>query len=504
VKTPAIIYAAKSTQDVHGSIPTQLEDCRALAAREGFDVADEFSDEAFSAYKGNRGPGLAAAQRRAEELAPCALIVQHTDRLSRGDGIQAQHLGEIFFWATRNRVTLRSCQDDLLADPRMGPLMAAVSGMRNHEDSARKSLATAAGKKRRVQRGRPNGRTPYGYRVEGKLDEARLVVDDAQAAIVRRIFESLVAGESQLSIARALNREGIASQRGGKWAQGTLWSLVRKPVYIGKVTYQGEVFDGEHEPIVDAELFEKVQRILDSNVSKRGRRSIGTHLFRRGMLRCGHCGSAMIPRSTRRKDGSLYTTYQCIGRRNEGPEFCSQPDVRRDLVDGAALGYFETVGLDVAATRAAFEQSVAGKRTEVKALADQADRERLQKLDALQRVEDDYLAGKISGDSWERLQAKLQGELEALAAQSDLLRTQEEDVSSIEAELDAEAAMLERLSEIRQAVIGTVRSADGLDAVRAAIGSLFESFTIVKPSGPLSAQQVLQRVARGDDRGRAV
>ncbi len=39
-KRPAVIYAAKSTEDKHGSIPTQIEDCRALAAREGWEVVD--------------------------------------------------------------------------------------------------------------------------------------------------------------------------------------------------------------------------------------------------------------------------------------------------------------------------------------------------------------------------------------------------------------------------------------------------------------------------------
>ena len=60
-ETPVVIYAAKSTEDKHGSIPTQLDDCRALAKREDWHVVGEFSDEGFSAYKGNRGPDLARA-----------------------------------------------------------------------------------------------------------------------------------------------------------------------------------------------------------------------------------------------------------------------------------------------------------------------------------------------------------------------------------------------------------------------------------------------------------
>lgn len=76
---PAVLYAAKSTEDVHGSIPTQLDHGRALAEREGLDVVDTFFDKAASAYKGDRGPELERACARAERIAAehgeCALIV---------------------------------------------------------------------------------------------------------------------------------------------------------------------------------------------------------------------------------------------------------------------------------------------------------------------------------------------------------------------------------------------------------------------------------------------
>src|SRR6516225_5539262 len=92
----AIVYAAKSTEDRHGSIPTQLADGRKLAAQRGFEVAAEWQDEAASAYHGDRGPGLAKAMAECERLSTehgtSALIVQHSDRLARGDAKQARHL----------------------------------------------------------------------------------------------------------------------------------------------------------------------------------------------------------------------------------------------------------------------------------------------------------------------------------------------------------------------------------------------------------------------------
>src|SRR5512146_780659 len=107
----AILYAAKSTEDIHGSIPTQLADARAFAEREGLEVVAEYWDEAASAYKGDRGPGLAAALEHAERIS-CSLIAQHSDRLARGDGKRARHLGELYFASYKTGMTLRSVQDD--------------------------------------------------------------------------------------------------------------------------------------------------------------------------------------------------------------------------------------------------------------------------------------------------------------------------------------------------------------------------------------------------------
>jgi DNA invertase Pin-like site-specific DNA recombinase len=54
----AAIYCAKSTEDRNASLPEQLDDCRQMAAENGWTIVGEFSDEKFSAYSGNRAPGL--------------------------------------------------------------------------------------------------------------------------------------------------------------------------------------------------------------------------------------------------------------------------------------------------------------------------------------------------------------------------------------------------------------------------------------------------------------
>src|SRR3954447_6115129 len=97
-RVPTVLYAAKSTEDKAGSIPTQLADCRAMAEREGWEIVGEYQDEAVSAWSGNRGKDLEAAMEHAERLARehgrCNLVVHHSDRLARGDAKKARHLVE--------------------------------------------------------------------------------------------------------------------------------------------------------------------------------------------------------------------------------------------------------------------------------------------------------------------------------------------------------------------------------------------------------------------------
>src|SRR5262245_32642584 len=169
--TRAVAYGAKSSEDRHGSIPTQLEDCRQMAEREGWEVAAEFSDEAFSAFSGNRGPGLERAKERAAELAAehgrCVLVAQDADRFARGAGDApgaADHLGEVYFAMKRQGVelwTVRSGHLDLLR--------AAIEGERSHDESARKTQSVKAGLQRRRDRGQPLGAVPLGFRISREV-----------------------------------------------------------------------------------------------------------------------------------------------------------------------------------------------------------------------------------------------------------------------------------------------------------------------------------------------
>lgn len=118
---PAVIYAAKSTKDKHLSIPEQLDDCREMAHENGWEIIGEFSDEGFTAYSGNRGPGLSRAIKLAKDTAAergceVSIVAQHTSRFARGDGAKPdapRALVELFHEWARSGVRGRLVENDL-------------------------------------------------------------------------------------------------------------------------------------------------------------------------------------------------------------------------------------------------------------------------------------------------------------------------------------------------------------------------------------------------------
>ena len=116
-----------------------------------------------------------------------------------------------------------------------------------------------------------NGVFGYDYIV----GEGRLEVNREEASYVEKIFEWYLEGNSMLEISRRLEKLGVPTKRGGLWRQSTIHSILTNPLYIGKVRYSVgkkncfEVESKNIEPIIDNELFFKVEKLLDRKREKR-------------------------------------------------------------------------------------------------------------------------------------------------------------------------------------------------------------------------------------------
>jgi site-specific DNA recombinase len=486
----SVIYAAKSTKDVHLSIPEQVDDCREMCAENGWEIVGEFFDENFTAFTGNRGPDLAAAIQLAKDTAATGeevmLVAQHTSRFARGNGNAPgapKALVELWHEWARCKVRGRLVENDLAM---ASSSAAAAQGEADHNESKRKSKSVTKGLRRRARdRGLPNGGPrPFGYRWG---EEGTLVIDPAEAEVIKRIHADYLAGKGQRQIARDLNTEFIKPLRGASWHQGTITNYLSNPLYAGRIRLNDDVYDGQHEAIIDPATWDKVDQLRRSlrrtSGKNAGRYPTGSHLFRKGHLRCGRCGEAMqaVTKPTR-TPGRLYEVYACYGRNRHGTASCGQAPIQRRLIDTAVWEFFARVALDVEATKQAVVERSSAKLAEIAALLDQAERDLARAEDRLTRVRRAFQDGKLDADDWREQRAELTAALEAARAHVQRLQAQAQAEDGRVAQMDAEDSVLRELTAIRSLVAGEVQDGrrDGLDAFRATLRRLFDRFDLVQ------------------------
>lgn len=493
MRIPAVLYAAKSTQDKHLSIPTQFENGRQKAAEEGWEViggpgVGEFKDEGFSAFSGNRGPGLKAAIGAAESAAEeygeiCMFIAQHSDRFARGAGDEpgaADSLIEIWIRMRRKNVHLRSFQNDAM----MGkPVLVAVASEQAYEESKRKSEAVKDGMQRRAveRRQAAGGIRAFGYRW-GENKAGLLVVAHEAPVVESRMYEATLAGATQQGIMRELEADGIKTVRGGRWHQGGIGRILRSPLYKGMIVRQGNVLPGQHDAIVSPGLWGEVNELLASRAKTgkgRGRRPEGSHLFRKGMLRC-ICEEPMVPRTDRNRQSGPREVYICYGRHRD-PSSCSMPSIARECIDPPVYRYFEQVGLDVEATRTQLADARHQKIAEIEALSAEAGAEKNRADERLARVRRDYTDGKLTAEDWSAFNKELRADLAGAEAELTRFAEQRADVTAWGQIQDVEHDVLAKLADLRATIAGELASAAGVDAVRAALLRIFDGFSLRRP-----------------------
>jgi DNA invertase Pin-like site-specific DNA recombinase len=464
MSSAAVLYAAKSTADERGSIPTQLADCRAAAKTEGREIVAEHSDEAASAYKGNRGSGLTAAKDTAI-AAGAELWVQHSDRLARGDGITADHLAEVWFALRRHGVRIRSVQDDSNLED---AIRVVLIGERNHEDSKRKSAATRAGLKRRADRGKPVGAVPEGYRVEATVRDGRAhserVIDPQRRQIVDRIMDSVEVGHTFGDVARALNADGLRTRRGKPWEARAVRRIVLNEDYTGTTDYP-QLIDPDRHARILAGL-----PTLGPRRRPAGRRPAEDYLLR-GIAVCGRCGATMYTRNL-----ASGRHYICRHVR-QASGLCDLPAIPAAIPEGDlfhhldrfvqdARGWLEQQAGKANAERDRFADAVNQQRGEVRKLQVRAQRARETYEKLLDAGDDLALAALREGD---RMDTEAEAARQALqAAQTRLDEWQAPDVD----------AGLELYGRLRELVHGRVVNANGAPEMAAALRSVLTALTL--------------------------
>jgi site-specific DNA recombinase len=179
------------------------------------------------------------------------------------------------------------------------------------------------------RKGKWSGGLPLlGYDVDPR--GSTLVVNAAEAEQVQAMFALYLEMGGLLTMVQELDRRGWKSKRwqthnghvrgGLPFTKGSLHHLLTNVVYRGKVKYKKEVHRGEHEEIVDADVWKQVQERLDRQ-TRSGERLASLALLK-GLLYCRPCGTAMTPTYAAKKGGRRYGYYVCTNAPQRGRTSC--------------------------------------------------------------------------------------------------------------------------------------------------------------------------------------
>ena len=319
----------------------------------------------------------------------------------------------------------------------------------------------------------------YGYARHDK----QLVPVPAEAAIVRRIFDDWINGVTQRTIHRALNAANVPPARSGQWTQGMISRVLANPLYKGWFRFNGEVLKGTHEPIVSEAVWDQAQQVRQMSVRQTGGQwAHGAHLLVKGTLRCGRCGSAMIPRKGR--PGGGRDRYECRRRVEHGPHpttgGCDQPSIRRELVDGPLLANLTDYYIDWEASKRRIEERGAQDLVMAREAARQDDAEVQRSEARIARIQRGWQDGVLDDADYRGQHDQVSGELEAAQAARERSHAHVERIEQTGVSSGAEQQLLEHMNAIKRAVADGVSRAPNLNALRNVIGQLFESVELVE------------------------
>jgi site-specific DNA recombinase len=209
------------------------------------------------------------------------------------------------------------------------------------------------------RKGKWVGGTPVlGYDVDPA--GGRLIVNEAEASRVRRIFELFVQHRSLTDVVTELTRrrwktksrtsQNGTARAGRPFAKASLGRLLTNAVYAGNVEHRGVIYPGEHPSIIELSVWEEVNAELRAGRrTEAGAIRAPQNALLAGLLFCQSCQRPMVPTYTT-KPGRRYRYYVCQAARQNGWSSCPTKSVPARMIEDAVIEQFRTA-LRVQGTR---------------------------------------------------------------------------------------------------------------------------------------------------------
>ena len=326
-----VVYTRKSTsmglEQEFNSLDAQRECCEqyiTARAHEGWQlVPDRYDDGGFTGANIER-PAFQRLLADIDAGKVDVVVVYKVDRLSRSLLDFAQVMDRF----NKADVAFVSVTQNFSTADAMGRL--TLNMLMSFSEFEREMIAERTRDKIAAARRKgkwTGGPVPIGYDVVDK----KLVINELEAVVVRELFSLYEQHRSALTVSRLLNEAGRTTKRhrakngnvrpGKKWSKDAVLRVLKNPVFAGYMPYGADLYEGEHDALIDRDRYHRLRAMLDARGGARQRRPRNPAYLLRGILRCAHCDAAMTPASTR-KNGTDYRYYRCVTKDKRGRKAC--------------------------------------------------------------------------------------------------------------------------------------------------------------------------------------
>ena len=308
-KIRAAVYTRKSSEEgldmEFNSLDAQREACEAYITSQRSEgwvlVPDRYDDGGVSGGTLER-PSLRRLLADIERGLIDVVVVYKIDRLSRAL-MDFAKLVEVF---DANNVTFVSVTQSFNTTTSMGRLtlniLLSFAQFEREVIGERIRDKVAASRARGIWMG---GFVPLGYDAKDR----KLLVNEAEAALVRRIFEGFVETESGTKLVIMLRAEGATTKRGRPLTKSDVYRILSNRVYLGEAVHKGTAYPGEHDAIIAQAQWDAVQAVLQVSPRVRVNRTRNTTApLLRGLIFDSE-GRAMSPTHARGRRGQQYRYY---------------------------------------------------------------------------------------------------------------------------------------------------------------------------------------------------
>lgn len=321
----ALYLRYSSSAQNEQSIEGQDRVCTEYCQKNGHTIVYRYIDRATSASKDiEKRTEFLRMIKDAERHQFDAVIVYKLDRFARNRYDSATYKNKL----KKAGVKLISATEELSDNPESIILESVLEGMaefysKELSQKVMRGMTESAKKCNSV-----GGSLPLGYKIEGK----KYVIDETTAPLVREIFQLYAGGKGITEIAREFNKRGYKTSKGRAFTTNSFHTILSNKRYIGIYKFNGMEIEGGFPPIIEKDLFDKVQRIVERNKTFKAHYKAKDEYILSGKLFCGHCGEMMTGTCATNHQGVLYTYYIC---KNKTKHTCDKKMVGKEEIERA-------------------------------------------------------------------------------------------------------------------------------------------------------------------------